>query len=427
MTHTRSTLSEPVALLASSMAGIGLVCFGSFIGLVVTASVTWPSAVVLSSVFSVATIASGYATFKSARALTTHPYLACGLAVALLAALERGVGPIAGPVTPPITLGWLAGTAAGVGIGSFRRGPSPRFGLIVSQGPSRLRMAAAVAGALASFVMGIGPAHAWIASVRRKTPTPAMLRTNGIDMQIDTHQWLANQAVVILRNDAKTSIATFLDTEDPTAPLRTAASGARPGTHESYRWQLVRGSADADGSLYPLISDHFLNWWTHGGRQWIAGASAASNAETAFDNAVIAWNTGRRGTAMHWLGAAVHLMTDACVPQHEFFSVNVYHHQYEEWVRRNQKALSVARSGIYRDSFRVKNGHGGPDWSSAHPRGWADECAHRAAANLQGATHANARTLSRSDPQWITAPHIADTQRLSAGLISLFFDQVGTP
>ena len=56
----------------------------------------WPSAVVLSSVFSVATIASGYATFRSSRALTTHPYLACVLAVALLAALERGVGPIAG-------------------------------------------------------------------------------------------------------------------------------------------------------------------------------------------------------------------------------------------------------------------------------------------------------------------------------------------
>lgn len=95
---------------------------------------------------------------------------------------------------------------------------------------------------------------------------------------------------------------------------------------------------------------------------------------------------------------------------------------------RHQGELGVDRGGIYAAQCRVGDAHGGDAWSSAHPRGWVDECAHRAARNVQAATHPNGSTdSSPSDPRWRTAPHIADAQRLTAGFIKLFFDRVGAP
>lgn len=357
------------------------------------------------------------------RTLTTNCLLAGGLAIGGVVLVAVGVGPIAGPLVPFMSAGWILGTASGVVLGIAPQGKE-RARIRSRSVRHRFAAAAAVVGGLAVVAAGFEPANAWIASARLKRPTVTMNRTHGVDLVVDTHQWLANRGVEILRNDSKTSIVDFLDSPDPSAPIATTGT---PGTHESYRWRLLMGASDADGSLYPQIPDHFHNWWTHAGRQWIGGSSAASNAEIAFSNAKVAWNQGDKAKAMHWLGATVHLTTDICVPQHQFFMVNVYHHQFEVWVRRNQSALAVDSGGIYRADFRERTAHGGTDWSSAHPRGWVDECAHRSAAMLQASTHSNATVSKASDPQWLTAPLISDAQRISAGLIAFFFDEVHGP
>lgn len=281
-------------------------------------------------------------------------------------------------------------------------------------------------------LLSASPATGWISSARSSAPTATALSTGGIDASIDTHQWLASQAILVLRGDGASSVASFFDQTDPTAPGTTPLDPASvPSSGPltlTYRWRLLRGARDADGVLYPAMRDHFHNYWTHRGRQWVLGGSAASNAEAAFDKATTLWATGDRGESMYWLGAAVHLLDDACVPQHQFFALNPYHHQYELWVLRHQNELAVDHGGIYAPQFRVDDGHGGDAWTSAHPRGWVDECAHRAARNLQAATHPNGPTdSSPSDPRWRTAPHIANTQRLTAGFIQLFFDRVGAP
>lgn len=292
------------------------------------------------------------------------------------------------------------------------------------------RVVSGVAAVMA--VLSASPAVAWISSARSAIPSAAARATDGVDTSVDTHQWFASQALVILRADGADGVVAFFDQTDPTAPGTTPATPHSAATAGSaaltYRWRLLRGARDADGVLYPAMRDHFHNYWTHRGRQWVLGGSAASNAEAAFEKAITLWGAGERGESMYWLGAAVHLLDDACVPQHQFFALNPYHHQYELWVLRHQTELEVDNGGIYASQFRVDDGHGGEAWSSAHPRGWVDECAHRAARNLQAATHPNGPTDSlASDPRWRTAPHVADAQRLTAGFIQLFFDRVGAP
>jgi phospholipase C len=157
------------------------------------------------------------------------------------------------------------------------------------------------------------------------------------------------------------------------------------------------------------------------------GSSAASYAETSFANASSAWQRGDRSGAMEWLGASLHLVQDACVPQHNFFGIGINHNPYEGWVRRHQDALAVGDGAILGESFRRERGHGGANWSSAHPRGWVDECAHRAAGVLRSASANVPRPSSQADPQWRTEAHVADTQRLGAGYLEFFFRTVGMP
>ena len=401
-------------------AATGIVCAIWFVGLLMTASLPPQVPVHFLAVFeAVFAVAGVFVATRTAAALCPNPAMAG--AIAALAVVGLGsFPPIAGPLVPFVSLRWIVATAAGLVLGT------PRLGLrnesrAVAQVWRRVGLSVIVV--VATLADSTVPAGAWIASARRKQPTDTMRRSGGVDLVIDTHQWFANQGVEILRADGAVRVVAFLDSPDPTAP----AIPSNPDTKQNYRWRLLMGASDADGTLYPQIPDHFFNWWTHGGRQWIGGASAASNAEVAYQRAVGAWKRGDRGTAMHWLGASIHLLTDACVPQHQFFSVNVYHHQFEAWVQLHQNELGVASGAIYRNDFRTKSAHGGSDWTSDHLRGWVDECAHRAAHQLQAATHSNPKQSKSTDPQWGTASLIADAQRFSAGYLAMFFEEVKGP
>lgn len=271
------------------------------------------------------------------------------------------------------------------------------------------------------------PAAAWFAACRG-TPTATQDASNGVDLSASTHQWLASRAIAILQADGFDAMSTFLAAPDPTAPAaRDPQSGAPTGTTETFGWRVIKGAADADCALYSQVPDHLHNFWSHKGRQMIIGTSAASNAEKAFANATTAWKQGDPAGAMEWLGASLHLVQDSCVPQHNFYGIGINHNPYEGWVRTNRDALAVGDGAILGDTFRVEAGHGGTNWSSAHPRGWADECAHRSAGVLRSASANVPKVQSPADPQWRTAGHVAATQRLGAGYLEFFFRTVGGP
>ncbi len=414
--HFIKPRTSPRAWISALGAAFGILCSAWFVGLLATAAMSnRVSEFAIASIEAAFVAAGAIAATRVAAVLGTSPMLVGTLASVTVLGFGAAA-PIAGPLVPFASIRWVVATVVGLAVGA----PLPgRRGVSV---PGRRPKRAALAVLLALGVVGDStvPAGAWIASARRKHPTATMRRTGGVDLVIDTHQWLANRGVEILRGDGRNDLVAFLDSPDPTAP----DVPSRPGTNQTYRWRLLMGASDADGTLYKQIPDHFFNWWTHAGRRWIGGSSAGSNAEVAYQHAVDAWRSGDRGTAMHWLGASIHLLTDACVPQHQFFSVNVYHHQFEAWVQKHQNALAVDKGAIYQSDFRTNSGHGGSDWSSAHPRGWVDECAHRAAHQLQSSTHSNPKQSKPTDLQWATTPLIADAQRFSAGYIAKFFNDV---
>lgn len=269
-------------------------------------------------------------------------------------------------------------------------------------------------------------ARAWIAGCRGQ-PT-ANFTATGIDLKSSTHEWFASRALDIVRVGDDDRITKFFRSPDPAAPPALASSdGGEPLLLGSFGWRFVKGAADADCELYSQIPDHLHNFWSHRGRRMIMGSSAASNAEKAFANAVSAWRRNDPSTAMQWLGASLHLVQDACVPQHNFYGIGVNHSAYERWVSSHQDELAVGGPPVVRSDFRPARGHGGTNWSSEHPRGWVDECAHRAAGVLRAASANVPAPSTRRDPQWATADHNAFTQRLGAGYVLFFFDTVGAP
>ncbi|MEO5654032.1 MAG: hypothetical protein ABIN79_07370 [Marmoricola sp.] len=284
----------------------------------------------------------------------------------------------------------------------------------------------ALSSALLIGVVGLGSsvagAGAWTVGEPSATD-PRMVAGNGVVVALDTHAFFLQQGAVILRGDGRTAVADFLASPDPTAPLRPGTSN-----HEPYLWRLQLGSRDADRVLKkPEMPDHFFNWWTHSGKGLVTGTSAATWAQQQFDKATQAWAAGDRAEAMYRLGAAAHLVQDACTPPHEVFLVP-NHRAYEDMMMLAQSSLAVDGNGVYQSDFRTRRAHGGPEWSSAHTRGWVDECAHRAARLV-----VNTAQPLPSDPTSVsgrvrgTFGHFQDIQRITAGYLAFFFDTVGSP
>lgn len=299
------------------------------------------------------------------------------------------------------------------------------LGLAVAAGRPVAAAGASVLLVGATTFGSVSGAGAW--SVDEPSPDdPRMVAGDGIVVSMDTHAFLVQQGARILRNDGRTAIADFLDSADPVAPWRHDRTGKRLERRESYLWRMQRGARDADRSLKPQMPDHFFNWWTHSGKGLIAGPSAATWAEQQFADAVRSWRSGNRDLAMYHLGAAAHLVDDACTPPHESELVP-NHRAYEEWVLARQASWAVDRGGVYQDDFRVDGGHGGAEWSSAHTRGWVDECAHSAAALVLNTAQPPPDDPLSGGAYGRTRAHFAFTQRITAGYIAFFFDRVGGP
>lgn len=340
---------------------------------------------------------------------TRQPWLLVGaLGAPVVAALALGVVLLV-PIDVVGLVAWWVGATAAAAVRSRR---------------PLLAAAASLGGVALASVATVTGAGAWSASEFTLGTTAQMKAGNGVVEAVDTHAFLIRQGVRILSHDGHRTVGDFLRSPDPGAP-RIPAGQPGAGEHEPYYWRIQLGSRDADGKLKAtLMPDHFFNWWTHAGKGTVAGSSGATWAEEQFAQAVKLWQHGRRSRAMYHLGAATHLVDDACAPPHASPFVPE-HRAYEEWILPRQAQYAVSSGGIYRADFRVEEGHGGEEWSSSHTRGWLDECAHRA-AGLQ----INTAQPPPDDPTGAgayggTIAHFKDTQRLTAGYLVFFFQTVG--
>ena len=73
----------------------------------------------------------------------------------------------------------------------------------------------------------------------------------------------------------------------------------------------------------------------------------------------------------------------------------------------------------------MATGHGGDEWSSAHTRGWVDECAHRSAELLFDTAQPPPESPTGATQYVNTMDNFKDAQRLTAGYLAFFFESVG--
>ncbi len=124
-----------------------------------------------------------------------------------------------------------------------------------------------------------------------------------------------------------------------------------------------------------------------------------------------AFHRARQGDcakAAFFLGAAVHLVQDLCVPHHARARVLAGHKQYESWVQANCQRYAVDAEGIYQDSHL------------AHTLLLKNAVV---AADLLTWVEADAGELSYHNATAILLPQ---AQRATAGLLLQFFSAAGT-
>lgn len=76
---------------------------------------------------------------------------------------------------------------------------------------------------------------------------------------------------------------------------------------------------------------------------WDAGVECERHWQKAVGN----WQAGRYERAFHYLGAAVHLVQDLCVPHHALGFLFDGHQEYEDWAEINSNKFRVWDRGKY--------------------------------------------------------------------------------
>ncbi|MBM7854121.1 phospholipase C [Desulfohalotomaculum tongense] len=138
----------------------------------------------------------------------------------------------------------------------------------------------------------------------------------------DTHIFLNNQAVKILYNDGYHKISKYL---------------------RNYLQDINRGVLWADKGWKNF--SHYLNPYT--GKGIWPWPNAKSECNYYFKKTIKYWQKGLLDKCMFYLGAAVHLVQDMCVPHHARGAALSGHSDYERWVQRHYMQYAVNHNGLY--------------------------------------------------------------------------------
>jgi len=123
-------------------------------------------------------------------------------------------------------------------------------------------------------------------------------------------------------------------------------------------------------------------------------ASSAQTCAAYYSKAFSFWQGGNYNKAMFMIGAAAHLVQDACVPHHASCIICNGHQAYENWVEKRKLQFKVQSAGIY--------DHGDT------PQDWIIE-------NARLAKKYYSRLRSFNDYQQVTAVLLPIAQRSTAG------------
>lgn len=139
----------------------------------------------------------------------------------------------------------------------------------------------------------------------------------------DTHLFCINQALLILKND-----------------------GAKPYARNisNYIDFLNRGVLWADKG-WKNFSHYFDPVYRQGFGPW---PDARMEFDIFLKKALSHWKRGDRGKYYFYLGAALHLIQDLCVPHHAKGIAFCGHKEYENWVLNNYDDFGVETGGIYK-------------------------------------------------------------------------------
>lgn len=144
-----------------------------------------------------------------------------------------------------------------------------------------------------------------------------------IQSPVLTHFMINRQARTILANDGYTKYAGIV------------------GYYSSY---IDNGVSWADEGFKNL--SHFLNPKTS--RGLYGWTDAIRECSLFWNKAIRNWKAGKREKAFFYIGAAIHLVQDLCVPHHAMGILFDGHQDYEDWVKDNNLNYIAENGGIYR-------------------------------------------------------------------------------
>jgi len=196
-----------------------------------------------------------------------------------------------------------------------------------------------------------------------------------------THNFCNQQSGIILAKDGRADAA---------------------GIMKLYLPELNRGVHWADASW--KSSGHFYDFRTGKGYgNWVNGAQ---ECRLYYSMAAKYWRRNQHSKAMFYLGAAIHLVQDLCVPHHARNLLFDGHQEYENWAEANCQDFAVDCGGIYA--------------VSSAPEGWVI-----ANASVSGELLPKVdQSATEKDYREATAVLLPLAQRTTAGLMAFFYDRV---
>lgn len=144
----------------------------------------------------------------------------------------------------------------------------------------------------------------------------------------EVHIFINNQSLEILKNDGYQAAYEF---------------------YLKYKNKLNEGAVWADQDF--KSREHFYNPYTKKGLYGCK--SSMQRFERYYCNALVYWDCGDYDRGMFYLGAALHLIQDATIPQHGSVNLLKNHRSYEQWVIKVHNdflSYSIREGGIYLDS-----------------------------------------------------------------------------
>jgi len=144
----------------------------------------------------------------------------------------------------------------------------------------------------------------------------------------EVHMFINKRALEILKNDGYVDAYDYLN---------------------KYLHQINVGVYWADQDF--KSREHFYNPYTYKGLYGCK--SSRQKFARYYGCAKVYWDCGDKEMAMKYLGAAVHLIQDATVPQHANVNLLKSHRNFEKWVKKvhnHFEEFAASEGGIYLDN-----------------------------------------------------------------------------